>query len=124
MAKKFTKKQCLPTLEALFTAAALAMSIASSMTAYALSSLPIIVAACAAAILIAIAAVFAEGKMPPLIYDAMFFATALLTGFSLCTVVRGRILLIGYIYFSDLESSNPVAMRITICSRKLSGAAL
>ncbi len=28
----------------------------------------------------------------------------------MCTLIQGRVLLAGYIYFSDLESSNPVAI--------------
>ena len=35
---------------------------------------------------------------------------SLLTAFAMCTLIQGRVLLAGYIYFSDLESSNPVAI--------------
>ena len=34
----------------------------------------------------------------------------ILTAFAMCTLIQGRVLLAGYIYFSDLESSNPVAI--------------
>ena len=38
------------------------------------------------------------------------FACVILTAFAMCTLIQGRVLLAGYIYFSDLESSNPVAI--------------
>lgn len=46
----------------------------------------------------------------PLCGDGRFFVDSFLIGLALCTVLSGRVLLIGYIYFSDLESSNPVAI--------------
>ena len=52
----------------------------------------------------------ARGKLPAVVQDGMFFVNSLLIGLALCTVLSGRVLLIGYIYFSDLESSNPVAI--------------
>ena len=42
--------------------------------------------------------------------DLFLFACVILTAFAMCTLIQGRVLLAGYIYFSDLESSNPVAI--------------
>lgn len=108
--KKLNKWQCLVLLEMLFVAVALVLSVVSSFTAYAMSGLPIILAAGILTIVVDIAAIVLGNKMPSTLIDAGFLAAAVAIGLALCTSIRDRILLIGYIYFSDLESNNPVAV--------------
>lgn len=110
MAKSITRWRCVVMAEALFVAVALVLSIASSATAYAMSGLPTIIAACAVTIVFDVAVAVLYGKLPSVLRDGMFLVNSVLIGLALCTVISGRVLLIGYIYFSDLESSNPVAI--------------
>ena len=108
--KKISKWQRLVLLELLFVAIALVLSVVSSFTAYAMSGLPIILAAGILTIVVDIAAIAFGNKMPAALIDVGFLAAALAIGLAFCTSIRDRILLIGYIYFSDLESNNPVAV--------------
>ena len=110
MARSFTKWQRMVLAQALLVAVALVLSIVSSLTAYAMSGLPVIVAACVVTLVLDAAAIVAKDKLPAVVQDGMFFVDSLLIGLALCTVLSGRVLLIGDIYFSDLESSNPVAI--------------
>ena len=81
---------------------------AGGVVAYAFDSRTVILC-CVAAALDVLCLLFA-GKLPGVVTDIATFAAAVLTALAFCTVIQGRILLIGYIYFSDLESSNPVAI--------------
>ena len=53
---------------------------------------------------------FAGNKLPGAVEDLFLFVSVLAAAFAMCTLIQGRVLLAGYIYFSDLESSNPVAI--------------
>lgn len=109
--KSFSRVQLLTLSEAILAAIALVLSIVSSQTAYPLTDLWMIPAACAATIVICAAVTMLHPRLNAALRDLLLLVTAFLNGFSLCTLIRGRILLIGYIYFSDLESSNPIAIR-------------
>ena len=82
---------------------------AGGVVAYAFDSRTVILCCVAAAALYVLCLAFCE-KLPGVVTDIATFAAAVLTALALCTVIQGRILLIGYIYFSDLESSNPVSI--------------
>ena len=110
MGKKNTKLRILACLNAILVLIALALSIVSSNTAYALNNLNLVIIGCAATAALDVIAVALSDKLPGVIVDIMFFATAVLTALALCTMIQGRVLLMGYIYFSDLESNNPIAI--------------
>lgn len=108
--KTLSGVQKLVCLNAVLVAAALILSVVSSNTAYGLTHLPNLIAACAAAIVLDLVVFFAGEKLPGAVEDLFLFACVILTAFAMCTLIQGRVLLAGYIYFSDLESSNPVAI--------------
>ena len=110
MDKKNKKLQILAAINAVLVLIALALSIVSSKTAYALNNLNLVIIGCAVTAALDVLAVIAGKKLPGVIVDIMFFATAVLTALALCTMIQGRVLLMGYIYFSDLESNNPIAI--------------
>ena len=110
MNKKNTKLKVMAAINAVLVLIALALSIVSSNTAYALSNLNLVIIGCAVTAALDVIAVALSDKLPGVIVDIMFFATAVLTAVALCTMIQGRVLLMGYIYFSDLESNNPIAI--------------
>lgn len=108
--KAFSGVQKLACVNAVLVAVALILSIISSNTAYSLTHLTNIILACAAAIVLDLLVLLAGNKLPGVVEDLFLFGSVLLTAFAMCTLIQGRVLLAGYIYFSDLESSNPVAI--------------
>lgn len=116
---KNIKLKILACLNAGLVLAALILSVISSNTAYSLNNLNLVIIACAATIVLDVLAILLSGKLPGVCVDIAFFATAVLTVLAFCTLAQGRVLLMGYIYFSDLESNNPVAiaaMNLTIAA--------
>ena len=110
MGKKISKLQVLAGLDAVLVLVALAVSVVSSNTAYSLNNLNLVIIGCAVTAALDVVAIVVGNKLPGVCVDIIFFATAVLTALALCTMIQGRILLVGYIYFSDLESNNPVAI--------------
>lgn len=111
MAKKLSKLQLMTCISAVLVVVALILSVISSQTAYGLSNLNQIIAMGTGAVVLGLVVAVAGKKLPGLVQDAVLWITAILTSMTLCSVVSGRVLLVGYIYFSDLESSNPIAIR-------------
>ena len=110
MDKKNNRLKILAVLNAILVLIALALSVVSSNTAYPLNNLNLVIIGCAVTAVLDVLAVAAGDKLPGVIVDIMFFATAVLTALALCAMIQGRVLLMGYIYFSDLESNNPIAI--------------
>ena len=108
--KAFSKVQKLACANAVLVAAALILSVVSSNTAYNLTHLNNLLIACTAAIVLDLIVILAGKKLPGAAEDFLLFICVLATAFAMCTLIQGRVLLAGYIYFSDLESSNPVAV--------------
>ena len=108
-AGKNNKIRVLICLSAALALIALVLSVISSRTAYALSNLNTLLGAGAAVVLDLIAALLGE-KMPEAVRDAVLLLAVFATSLAMCTLIGGRTTLAGYIYFSDLESSNPVAV--------------
>lgn len=106
---KNKKLKRLAAANAVLVLAAMALSLVSSATAYAFDVRTVVLCCVAAAALDVLCLAFCD-KLPGVVTDVAMFAAAALTALAFCTVIQGRILLIGYIYFSDLESSNPVAI--------------
>lgn len=127
MEKKISKLQILAGLNGILVAAALVFSVISSNTAYRLGNIGLVIMGCAVTVLLDALVLLLGKKLPNVCVDAAFLATAVLTALALCTMIQGRVTLIGYIYFSDLESNNPVAisgMNLAICSWVLYALAL
>ena len=106
---KNKKLKRLSAANAVLVLAAMALSLVSSAKAYGFDIRTVLLCCLGAAALDALCLAFCE-KLPGVVTDIAMFAAAVLTALAFCTVIQGRILLIGYIYFSDLESSNPVAI--------------
>lgn len=127
MAKKDTKLQVLAGINCVLILIALAVSIVSSNTAYALNNLNLVIIGCAVTAALDAIVIALGKKLPGVCIDVAFFATAVLTAMAMCTMIQGRVLLMGYIYFSDLESNNPIAisaMNMAIASWVLYALAL
>lgn len=127
MGRKISKLQVLAGLNAVLVLIALVVSIVSSNTAYSLNNLNLVIIGCAVTAALDVLAILAGEKLPGVCVDVIFFATAVLTALAMCTMIQGRVLLVGYIYFSDLESNNPIAisaMNMAIVSWVLYVAAL
>ena len=111
--KKEVKSSTVRTMiivSAVLVLAALVMSVISSMRAYSLTHLNNVIIGCAAAIVLeALTAMFYQ-KLPEVLRDLMLFVAVFAAAWAMCTLIQGRTLLAGYIYFSDLEASNPVAV--------------
>ena len=90
--------------------AACVLSIISSNKAYSLSNINLIIAGCVVAFVVQAFLVFGKRKMNSIIVDVLQFISVITTTASLCLMIAGRSLLMGYVYFSDLESGNPVAV--------------
>jgi hypothetical protein len=60
-------------------------------------------------VLEALTAMFYQ-KLPEVLRDLMLFVAVFAAAWAMCTLIQGRTLLAGYIYFSDLEASNPIAV--------------
>ena len=90
--------------------AALVLSAVSSGKAYALTHLPQIMIAGIIGIAICVCMLVLGGKLNGTVKDAAYLVTVAATAYALTTMVAGRVLLMGYVYFSDLESNNPVAV--------------
>lgn len=109
MTSSMKKVQILAAANAALVLVAMVLSIVSSGKAYAFDIRSVILCCAATAVLDLLCVAFAQ-KFPGTVTDIALFITAVLTAFALCIVIQGRILLIGYIYFPDLESSNPIAI--------------
>ena len=107
--KSNKKVKILTAANAVLVLAAMILSVVSSGKAYVFDIKTVIICCVVTAVLDVLCLVMAE-KLPGIALDLALLITAILTAVALCTVIQGRILLIGYIYFSDLESSNPIAI--------------
>ena len=110
-AKYNNKVKVLIAISAVLVLVALVLSVVSSNTAYALNNLnTLLLGAVVAAVLYAVAALLG-GKLPEVLRDIALLVAVFATSLVMCTLIGGRTTLAGYIYFSDLESNNPVAIQ-------------
>ena len=110
-ANKNNRVRVLIGLSAVLALAAVALSVVSSNTAYGLSRLnTLLIGGVAAAALYGLAALL-NGRAPEALRDLLLLAAVFGTSLAMCTLIEGRTTLMGYIYFSDLESNNPVAIQ-------------
>lgn len=107
---KLTRVQILLALSAVLVLIALLLSVVSSGKAYSLAHLNQVIYGCAAAVVLDLIIVFFYKKLAAGLRDLMLLVAAFADAWAMCTLIEGRTLLAGYIYFSDLEASNPVAV--------------
>ncbi len=106
-------------ISAVLVLAALVLSIISSATAYPLGKIQLVYIGCAAAAVIDVLVLFLGAKLPEPVRDAALLLSVFAVSLAMCALIEGRTTLMGYIYFSDLESNNPVAIRamtLAICA--------
>ena len=107
---KLTRVQILLALSAVLVLIALLLSVVSSGKAYSLAHLNQVIYGCAAAVVLDLIIVFFYKKLPAGLRDLMLLVAVFADAWAMYTLIEGRTLLAGYIYFSDLEASNPVAV--------------
>lgn len=107
---KLTRVQILLALSAVLILIALLLSVVSSGKAYSLAHLNQVIYGCAAAVVLDLIIVFFYKKLSAGLRDLMLLVAVFADAWAMCTLIEGRTLLAGYIYFSDLEASNPVAV--------------
>ncbi len=87
------------------------LSYISSARAYSLSQINLILAAGGIVVLLDLAVLVFKGRLVgTVLTDGIHFITTLLTTAALSMMISGRVLLMGYVYFSDLEKGNPMAV--------------
>ena len=109
-AGKNNKIRVLIGLSAALVLIALVLSVISSRTAYALTNLNTLLLGAVAAIALDALVVLLGDKLPEAVRDVALLIAVFATSLAMCTLIGGRTTLAGYIYFSDLESNNPVAI--------------
>lgn len=97
-------------LSAALVLVALVLSLISSGKAYAFSNLTPLVAGAVVALVLDALVVLLGSRLPELLRDVLLLIAVFATSLALCTVLRERATLAGYVWFSDLESNNPVAV--------------
>lgn len=98
-------------LNLVFVFLALLLSVISSTKAYSLSQINWVIASSVIVIILDVIAIVISSKtQKKMINDVLHFITTVLITAALCMMISGRVLLMGYVYFSDLESGNPVAV--------------
>ena len=91
--------------------AACFLSVKSSGLAYALTDLNIVIGCSAGAAVLALLAVLLNGRTGlSVLIDICLFGNIILTIYAFSRVIMGRLNLMGYIWFSDLEKGNPAAV--------------
>ena len=108
--KKRSGVQTLAAVSAVLVLAAMFLSVVSSNQAYSLSHLNQLLLCCAVAIVLELLFALFYQRLPGILRDVMLLAAVFATAWAMCMLIQGRTLLAGYIYFSDLEASNPVAV--------------
>lgn len=88
---------------------ALILAQVSSIMSYAMASMPWIIATLAIALLIDVLIAFCL-KKESVLRDVCMLVTTVLPTVAMCLILLGRADLMGYVWFSDLESGNIVAV--------------
>lgn len=96
------------------------LGVTSSNMAYSLSQINLIIIAGILVVILDIIALILSNRFGCIIFtDIIHLITILLSAAALSMMIKGRVLLMGYVYFSDLEKGNPMAvsaMNIAIIS--------
>lgn len=96
---------------AVLLVAAVILSISSSNQAYAVNTINILATAGIAAAVVDIAAIVLFIKKAPIILtDILTWVSIILSMYLMCGMIKGRLKLMGYVWFSDLESGNAIAV--------------
>ena len=99
------------TVNIIFVFAAMILSIISSQMAYAVMNIRIVIVCTVSVMLLEVIGIIIKNKLRgTIVIDMMFLLTIFLTAYALCQMIMGRLNLMGYVWFSDLESGNPLAV--------------
>lgn len=95
----------------IFVLAAMILSILSSQMAYAVTNIRTVIVCTVGVMLLEVIGIIIKNKLKgTIVIDTMFLLAIFLTAYALCQMIMGRLNLMGYVWFSDLESGNPVAV--------------
>ena len=108
--KKISLNIVLCLLHAVLMAGAVVLSIASSGKAYAVTAIGTLAACGIMAVIMDAFAIVMDYKGIKLIRDILLWISVALSMYLMCGMIKGRLKLIGYVWFYDLESGNPVAV--------------
>ncbi len=108
--KEFKFSTVLYALHLVLTVAAVVLSIVSSNKAYAITGISTLVIAGVVAAVLDIVSVFLLTKGLGIIADVVTWLSVALSMYLMCGMINGRLKLMGYVWFSDLESGNATAV--------------
>ncbi len=97
-------------LHAALLIAAAIISLTSSNRAYAVTGINNLVAAGIGAAVVDVIAIVCFVKGFEIVTDILTWISIVLSMMLMCGMITGRLKLMGYVWFSDLESGNPVAV--------------
>ena len=108
--KKISLNYILCLLHAVLMIGALVLSVVSSGRAYAVTAIGTLAVCGIAAVILDIIVIALDFKGFSLIRDIILWVSTAFSMYLMCGMIRGRLKLMGYVWFSDLESGNPVAV--------------
>ena len=125
---KIEKSSILPITAALLSTAACILGNISSAMIYSVSNIGMITLCFIGAVILCISgALPAVSSKSQILKDALIYGGVILTSVAFTQLLIGRLNLMGYVWFSDLEKNNPVAvtgLNLTVISAVLSFAAV
>ena len=108
---KIEKSSILPITAALLSTAACILGNISSAMIYSVSNIGMITLCFIGAVILCISgALPAVSSKSQILKDALIYGGVILTSVAFTQLLIGRLNLMGYVWFSDLESNNPVAV--------------
>ena len=108
--KKISLNLVLCLLHAVLMTGAVVFSIVSSAKAYAVTAIGTLAACGIMAVIMDIIAIVMDHKGIRLVRDILLWIGVALSIYLMCGMIKGRLKLMGYVWFSDLESGNPIAV--------------
>ena len=108
--KKISLNLVLCLLHAVLLVGAVVLSVVSSGKAYAVTSIETLAACGIIAVIMDVIAIVLDYKGVRLIRDILLWISVALSMYLMCGMIKGRLKLMGYVWFSDLESGNPIAV--------------
>mgnify|MGYP007069845696 CR=1 FL=1 len=109
MNSKNRKTTLMPLLDVILVLVSMLLSIISSFMAYQVSSIAIVIIMCVIVMCLDMLRFFNKTGTV-VIRDVCILVSVILTTASMCLMILGRLNLMGYVWFSDLESGNATAV--------------
>ena len=108
--KDLLKNNILNAAHAVFLLAAIILSVISSNLAYAMKDISTLVRMGIITIILDAAVMVVTAKNKHILADLFMWVSTALSMLLMCGLIKGRMKLMGYVWFSDLESGNPIAV--------------